>query len=143
VRLRILLAILLGLLVAGCGGGGSGRLSHAEFVKRADTLCRESVAKLKLLQNPHSLPELVTYLKQARPIQEKFLADSRKLRPPPKDEADWKRAIAFDEKVLSYYDEMAAAAKRGDRANLRRVEASLRALPAKNPYQQRLGLQGC
>jgi hypothetical protein len=136
-------ATVLAFAVAGCGGGSNGRLSHGEFVKRADALCRTSVAKLRQLPNPKTLPQLVTYLKQARPIQETFLADSRKLRPPAKDEADWRRAIAFDEQVLRYYDEMAAAVNRGDRNTLRRVQAALRALPAKNPYEQRLGLQGC
>ena len=106
-------------------------------------LCRQSVSRLKLLQNPTNLPELVTYLKRARPIQAHFLEQARTLSPPLKDEPDWKRALAFDEKVLTYYDEMAAAAKRNDRNNLRRVTANLRALPAKNPYELRLGLQGC
>jgi hypothetical protein len=137
-----ILAIAIVLALTGCGGSNK-RLSHAEFVKRADALCHASVGKLKQLQNPTNLSELVTYLKEARPIQARFISDARKLRPPLKDEPDWKRALALDEKVLGYYDEMAAAAKRGDQNNLRRVGAILRALPAKNPYEQRLGLQGC
>lgn len=139
---RLLAIAIVITLTAGCGGGNK-RLSHAEFVKRADALCEASVAKLKQLQNPTNLSALVTYLEQARPIRARFLSDARKLRPPVADEPDWKRALAFDDKVLGYYDEMAAAAKRGDRNNLRRVAAVLRALPAKNPYEERLGLQGC
>jgi hypothetical protein len=142
VKRLVALAFLVVLLVAACGGGG-GRLSHGEFVNRADALCRQSVAELKKLQNPVSIPQLVTYLKKARPIQRHFLDEARKLKPPVKDEPDWKRALALDDKVLGYYDEMSAAAKRGDQNNLRRVGAALRALPAKNPYEQRLGMTGC
>lgn len=135
--------VVIAALVAGCGGSSGGRLTHAEFVKRANKLCRDSIARLSLVKNPTSIPELVTYLKQARPIQAHFLAEARKLEPPLKDEPDWQRALAFDDKVLTYYEEMAAAAKHNDRNNLRRVSASLRALPAKNPYELRLGLEGC
>ena len=135
------IALFAAFVLAGCGG--SGRLTHAEFVKRADALCGKSVAKLRVLKNPSSIPELVVYLKKAKPIRRSFLAEARNLTPPAKDEADWKRALAFDDKVVAYYDEMESAAKRGDRAGLRRVSASLRGLPAQNPYEQRLGLQGC
>jgi len=135
------LALAVALVLAGCGGGT--RLSRSEFVARADALCRVSVGKLKALKNPGSVPELVTYLKHARPIQARFIEDARKLRPPKHDEADWKRAIAFDVDVLRDYDEMAAAARRNDRKALARISARLEALPAMNPYQQRLGLKGC
>jgi hypothetical protein len=135
--------LVVAALLAGCGGSSGDRLTHAEFVKRANKLCSDSIAKLKRLENPTGLPELVTYLEHARPIQSHFLAEARKLKPPLKDVADWRRALAFDETVLRYYDELAAAAKRNDRNNLRRVSATLRALPAKNPYELRLGLEGC
>jgi hypothetical protein len=112
-------------------------------VKRANALCRQSVAKLNELPNPVSIVELATYLKDARPIRTHFLDEARKLKPPLKDERDWNRALALDERVLAYYDEMAAAARKGDQNDLRRVTAALRALPAKNPYEERLGIQGC
>ncbi len=140
-RLVALLALVL--LAAACGGGGNQRLSHAEFVRRADALCQASVAELKKIPNPTNITELIDYLKHARPIQARFIDQGRKLKPPLKDQPDWDRALALDEKILGYYDEMAAAAKKGDQNNLRRVTASLQALPAKNPYEQRLGMTGC
>jgi len=61
------IALFAAFVLAGCGG--SGRLTHAEFVKRADALCGKSVAKLRVLKNPSSIPELVVYLKKAKPIR--------------------------------------------------------------------------
>ncbi len=139
---RIFLVLACAFLVAGCGGGG-GRLSHAGFVKRADTLCRASVAKLKALNNPTNLSELAVYLQEARPIRAHFLDEARKLQPPKRDLALWRRALALDETVLRDYDEMQAALERHDRPTLIRISKRLRALPAKNPFEQQLGMQGC
>jgi hypothetical protein len=143
VNRALALAAAATLVLAGCGGGSAGRLSHAEFVKRADALCNESVAKLRALPNPATIPELVVYLEQARPIRTHFLTEARKLRPPAPDEADWRRALAFDEGVLGDYDRMIDAAKRHDRREFARANARLQALPATNPFERRLGLRGC
>ena len=140
---RAVIAIPLAVVVlAGCGGGG-GRLSHSDFVKRADELCRTAVAKARAVAEPQTLSEFPRYLQDLRKIQVRFLADARKLRPPVRDEGDWRRALAFDERVLHQYDLLTGAYRRHDRAAVRRITKRLEALPGRNPYERRLGMKGC
>jgi hypothetical protein len=140
-RFAIPLAVVL---LAGCGGGGGGnRLSHSEFVKRADALCKTAVTQAKAVPKPQSLSELPRYLDRIRPIQARFLADARKLRAPVRDESVWQRALAFDQRVLKQYKLLAAAARRRDVRSARRISDALAALPERNPYERRLGMKGC
>jgi hypothetical protein len=130
------------LLLAGCGGGG-GRLSHAAFVKRVDELCQTSIAAAKKVEKPTSVPQIPLYLEHLRPIQARFLDQAQKLRPPARDEPLWRQALAFDRRVLHQYDLMTAAARHGDQKEVARISRRLQALPARNPYERRLGMKGC
>jgi len=132
---------VVALLLAGCGGGG--RLSHAAFVKRVDALCKTSIAAAKKVEKPTSVGQIPRYLEHLRPIQARFLEQARKLRPPERDESLWRQALAFDRRVLHQYDLMTAAARRGDQKEVVRISRRLQALPARNPYERRLGMKGC
>jgi hypothetical protein len=137
-RLGIALALVF---LAGCGGGGG--LSHAAFVKRVDALCKTAVADAKKVKKPTSVAEIPRYLEDLRPIQARFLDQAQKLRPPDRDKSLWRQALAFDRRVLHEYDLMTAAARRHDQKEVARISRELQALPARNPYERRLGMKGC
>ena len=67
---RFALAFAVATLASGCGGG-SGRLSKAEYAKRADAICTKYNAKLKALARPTGISELPAYVDRALPLARK------------------------------------------------------------------------
>ena len=57
-------ALLLAVLVAGCGGGG-GRLTRSEYAKQADAICLKYNAKLNGIAQPKSQAELAAFVDKA------------------------------------------------------------------------------
>ena len=75
-------------------------------------------------------------------IQSKFLKDARKVRPPLSDDALWKKALAYNEKLHATWGRIHDAAARNDGAGVRKAAQHLQAI-AQNPYYRHLGLKGC
>jgi hypothetical protein len=89
---RGVVAGLAALLLAGCGGG---RLSHDDYVRRADAVCAAYDAKVRLLTRPKSFDAIVAYTDRTLPLYVAALDRLRALRPATADEPDvraWLRA---------------------------------------------------
>src|ERR1051325_7728441 len=78
---RFALVLLIVGLLAGCGGG-SGRLSKAEYAKRADAICTKYNAKLKALARPVGIGDLPAYVDKALPLARKGDDELRALKAP-------------------------------------------------------------
>ena len=81
---KVVLAAAVVGLVSGCGGG-SGRLSKAEYAKRADAICTKYNAKIRALGRPTAISGLPAYVDKALPLARKGDDELRALEPP-KDE---------------------------------------------------------
>ena len=141
-RALLLLAVLL---VTACGGGSSNkRLTHAEFVAAVDRLCTQATNEVRQIPaaSGSQLHKDERFASHVLTIQSKFLKDARKLRPPVRDVALWKKALAYNEKLHATWGRIRDAAARGDAAATRAAAQHLQAI-AQNPYYRRLGLKGC
>jgi len=99
------------LAVAGCGGG---RLSHAEYAKRADAVCSAYQAQVKLLAQPSSYDDVVSYVEKTLPLYEAALKKLAALKPPTADEAGVQAWLAAGRKVAAAQRSLRLAAMRHD-----------------------------
>ena len=98
-------------LVAGCGDG---RLSHSDYVKRADAICAAYAAATKPNVRPHSYTEIVAYVRKTLPLYEAALRRLKVLRPPSTDAATVHRWLAADRRVAKAIRGLGEAAERRD-----------------------------
>jgi hypothetical protein len=116
--------VIPALLAGGCGGGGGhGRLGRADFVAKADAICRDLVAEQKALEVPAGIAGIPAYIDRALPLLDGAVERVRALRPPADLEqgvADWLAAVGESRAALTG---MRAAAERGDRAQVRTIGA--------------------
>jgi len=139
---RFALAFAVAALAAGCGG--SGRLSKAEYVKRADAICTKYNAKLKALSRPTSISGLPAYVDEALPLARKGDRELRALKPPKDEEQTAKEWLDQNDSVVGSMERLRNAAKKGDRAGIQTAlnEASS-ANQSANQLARRLGLRVC
>ena len=140
---RVCLALVVVVLAAGCGGG-SGRLSKAEYSKRADAICTKYNAKLKALARPTSISGLPAYVDRALPLARKGDEELRALRPPKDEEKTAKEWLDQNDSVVGSMERLRGAATKGDRAGIQAAltEASSANRTA-NGLARRLGLAVC
>src|ERR671932_1059738 len=111
------LALLITVLVAGCGGG-SGRLSKDEYAKRADAICTKYNAKLKALTRPTSISALPDYVDKALPLARKGDDELRALKPPEDEEQTAKEWLDQNDSVVGSMERLPDAAEKGDRTGI-------------------------
>jgi hypothetical protein len=140
---RIVLAVVIAGLAAGCGGG-SDRLSRVEYAKRADAICTKYNAKLKALSRPTSISGLPTYVDEALPLARKGDDELRALKPPEDEKQTAKEWLDQNDSVVGSMERLRDAAKKGDRAGIQTAlnEASS-ANQTANRLARRLGLRVC
>jgi len=140
---RVVLAVAVAGLAAGCGGGG-GRLSKAEYAKRADAICTKYNAKLKAVARPTGISGLPAYVDRALPLARKGDDELRALRPPKDEEKTAKEWLDQNDSVVGSMERLRDAAKKSDRAGIQTAlnEASAANRTA-NGLARRLGLSVC
>lgn len=77
------------ILMTACGGNGDDggdRLSKADFIGKADPLCRDAVAAVRAIPEPSSQDEAIDAFDDLQGIIDGMLDDLRDLRPPAEDE---------------------------------------------------------
>jgi hypothetical protein len=99
-------------LLGGCGGDG--RLSHDEFVKRADAICSAYRGSTKRLAHPRSYAQVLAYVKATLPVYEAALRKLEQLKPPKEDEPVVRAWLAADRRIVKAEQELAVAAQRHD-----------------------------
>jgi len=140
---RVAPAVAVVALVAGCGGG-SHRLSKAEYAKQADAICTKYNAKLKALARPTSISALPAYVDKALPLARKGDDELRALEPPKDEEQSAKEWLDQNDSVVGSMERLRDAAKKGDRAGIQTAlnEASS-ANQTANRLARSLGLRVC
>jgi hypothetical protein len=140
-RAALPFVVLLALLAAGCG---SGRLSHNEFVSRADQICARSQDAIRKLQPPTTSSQAAAYLRKQLKIEQQALASIRRLKAPESD----KRKVNELLQEFDRLDQLAAqAANALDQKNqknfIKARAAAAEALLKVNGAAQGLGLNRC
>ncbi|MDQ5821550.1 MAG: hypothetical protein M3540_08925 [Actinomycetota bacterium] len=132
------------LLVAGCGGGGDGRLSRADYAKQADAICAEYNVKLNALPRPKNETELVGFVDKAVPLVSDA-SDRLSELSPPQDEQKiataWNKANAD---IVRALERLRAAAKAQDRPKMQAALADgNKANQHANDLARTLGMKDC
>jgi hypothetical protein len=130
------------LVLAGCGGGG--RLSHGDFVQRADAVCTAFRASTARIARPRTYADIVAYVKKTRPMYEAARLRLTALKPPSSDEPAVRRWLAADKQISAALGDLGDAALRHDfpavTAAANRIQAEG---VASRHAAQDLGLQVC
>ena len=137
-------ALLVALLVAGCGGGGSSRLTRAEYAKQADKICLTYNAKLNAIARPKSQAELAGFVDKAVPLVSDASDRLSELKPPQDEQriADsWNRA---NSDIVRALERLRNAAKAKDRAKMQTALADgNKANSRANTLAKTLGMNAC
>jgi hypothetical protein len=129
------------LVVAGCGGG---RLSHDDYVTRADAVCTAYQNKVALLTHARTYSEVIAYADKTLPLYTAALDKLRALKPPSSDEPAVRRWLAADEKVATAIARLRDAAMRHDPAATNDASAEMQAAGlAGTRAAAALGLKSC
>jgi hypothetical protein len=110
------------LALAGCGGG---RLSHDDYVSRADAVCTAYQNKVALLTHARTYDEVIAYADKTLPLYTAALDKLRALRPPSSDEPAVRRWLAADDKVATAIGRLRDAAMRHDPAATNDASAAM------------------
>ena len=98
------------MLAAGCGGGG--RLSHGEFVKRADAVCTAYNTKVKpRVITPRSYDAIERYVDDTLPLYMAALEKLSALSPPSSDAQAVRAWLAADRRVARAVHALGVAAQ--------------------------------
>jgi hypothetical protein len=137
----VALAGAAALTLAGCG---SGRLSHGDFVRKADAVCSAYQAKVEILTHPTSYDDVIAYVEKTLPLYVAALDKLRALEPPPSDEAAVKVWLAANRKVEAAVENLREAAMRHDPAATNDASAAVQAASlASRKTAAALGLAVC
>lgn len=145
--LALLAAAVMG--VAGCGGdddedGGSGALTKAELVSKADAICGDLNKRIDALPAPDSVEDVATFSEDALKIFEPAVADLKALEPPDEVEADYDRAMELLDDQIDRTKELQQAGEDKDEAKIRSVIAEGdKADEEGDKLAKKIGLQKC
>jgi hypothetical protein len=137
---------LLALLVAGCGGGsGDGaRLSKSDFQSQANAICDKYQEQLDALQKPQTLDEIPALVDQALAIIDKEIEEISQLKPPEELQSDFDAMIEQADKTKKAADDLSAAAKDKDQADVAKaIAAGQTASKEADTLAGELGLDAC
>jgi hypothetical protein len=138
----VLLAVAGALATAGCGGGG--RLSHADFVKRADAVCTAFRASTARIARPRAYSDIVAYVGKTRPLYEAARIKLERLRPPSRDEPAVRTWLAADKRISAALRDLGQAALRHDFPGVTLAAGRVQADGVTSRHAaQAIGLQVC
>jgi hypothetical protein len=122
IRYGALVALAVGVLVAGCGGGGGGgRLTKEGYIAAADAICKEASDKIDALGDPQTAEEVAQLADQVVEISEDQLAQLRALQPPEADEATINEAYDLIEQQIDIARQVGDAARANDPAKIQEL----------------------
>jgi hypothetical protein len=114
--------LLLALVIAaGCGGGGSKRLTREQYAGKADGICAKYNQETKAIANPTSLSDLADVADKTIPILDHALGDLRKLKPPSDEQATADQWLAQVENLEGDLKEIRDKAKSNDMEGVQAV----------------------
>jgi hypothetical protein len=133
------------LVLAGCGGGGGHRLSHDDFVGRANAICSDYRARIAAVPRPRSnLSSVARYVDRVVGLVRQGVAQQRKLLPPAADERTWAALVAANERVIRTTEKISSEAHAKNAGAVRRASTQLSAENrAAQRFAARLGLDDC
>jgi len=129
------------LALAGCGGG---RLSHDDYVRRADAVCAAYDAKVQLLTRPDGYAAIVAYVDRTLPLYVSALDKVRALKPAASDDEAVRAWLRADDRVVAAVRRLRDAALKKDPAATNDASTGVQAASlASRRAAAALGLKAC
>jgi hypothetical protein len=135
---RTKLALLLAALafVAGCGGGGSDRMSKAEFEQRIQTDGSAIQKAVTGLSSASSLSELAAKVAPAEKAVKAAADDLEQAKPPADAEGPTKTIVAALQAVEAQLKQLEEAAKKNDVVAVQKIAQAIQSSPKVAAAQQ-------
>lgn len=142
---RIPILVLTAALAVGCGSSsGGGRLTKAEFTKRADAICATANRQEKALRVTNTLPGLERAVTQEEKVIGSALNRLTALKPPAGQQTAYARYLAGVRRERALADQVLAALKQQDITKVASLSHQASALSTQAHAQaESLGLAGC
>ena len=136
--------VVLTLLLTACGGA-SGRLTHAELVRRANAICVDQTRKIvRIPRGPSTALNAAGYLGAVLSVAEQGLKQFHALRPPKADEPLYGSFLRELDRNTNDLRTLRAAAAARDRKDYVIGVADLHGSRVRiNNLERRLGLNRC
>jgi hypothetical protein len=137
-----LAALLCAAAISACGSSGTSTPTHAEFVARANAICKSSESKASQLKAPTSVAGLLPFAEQARSIVDELLTQLKGVTPPPGSRAAYDRFLATLGRETQEIERLVTALRNRD---VNGAKAALGALNSNtsNAEARALGLTEC
>ncbi len=116
----LLVPVCFAVALAGCGGGSS-RLSQAEFQHQGNAICTDYYKKLNALPQVSSPDQVVGFIDKAQAYTNTAIDDLDKLAPPKDDQSSFDAFLTQARDEVKLEDDLRAAAKAKDNAKLQAV----------------------
>jgi hypothetical protein len=136
------LLALVGVAVGLAGCGGSGTLSHARFVSRADAECRATNSRIAALPTPSNLKGLASYATGTRSATVQLRQALAALKTPKVDQPALDRYLAALGQGNAILVRISTAAAAGESATVSSLGKELAALPTSS-LASKAGLPTC
>jgi hypothetical protein len=135
-------------LIAGCGGGGSSKLTKAELVSKESAACKTVAAGLRGLgdrpsdfaTNPTSAAK---YLDKLKAIIDKFDARTKSLVPPDSAKADWNHLVSLLNQATTLLDSADKKAHAKDPSGIQDFNKSNGYGPQLQAAAKKIGVSSC
>jgi hypothetical protein len=136
---------LLALVTGGCGGGG--RLSKADFQKKANAICKtynDRITAVFDTTSPNNPKSLARGLDRAVGYLEHGTDDLASLKPPAQYDAKYKQLLRLNHEEILSFKEFASATRKNDLKARTRTIVKLRSqVKDSNRLAHGLGLKIC
>jgi hypothetical protein len=139
------LLVACALALGGCGGeDGGDRLSKAELVSRADSICKTYEARLDALGTPENQEQLADFADKALPIARQGRDDLADLEPPEELEDEYDAWLEQGDRAIDIVERLRDAAKDGDSAEVQKIAGEAEATDREaNRLARQLGFRQC
>ena len=118
-HLTVVVATVLVLVAAGCGGGAP--LSRSEFAAKADAICARYTKKVDAVPAPRSMSDVPAYVVLVKPYLERGVDALASLNPPASLKSTYEAWIGTQREALTQTDELRRAAERNDLVGVNRM----------------------
>jgi hypothetical protein len=143
-RAAIAAVLLLALVAAGCGGGGSKTLTREQFSRRLNSICADYVATVGRVGRPKSLAQLASRGPRLIAEFDKALVRIQQLAPPADMKADADKLVAESKQLRDLVSQIVVAAKKKDAARIAQLGARAEVISKdSDALARKLGAPAC
>jgi hypothetical protein len=114
------IALVVPLFLAACGGDSGPRLSKEQFASKADAICAKYNKQVASLANPQNLTELADVADNTIPVLQNAIGDLRDLNPP---EAEQQTVDEWLDAVEKLEDDLKEIRDEADKGSMKGVQA--------------------